>query len=161
MTIAVGDRLPDATFGFRTIDGIGTITAKTYFADRRIVLFGVPGAFTPTCHRNHLPSFLAKADEIKGKGVDAIAVTAVNDIFVLDAWIDATGARGKIDALADGSCVFHKAAGLDLDLSDYGLGQRSMRYSMIVENGVVTALEIEENPGAMTVSGADAILAKL
>jgi peroxiredoxin len=161
MTIAIGDRLPEANFGFRTVDGIGTVSARDYFANRRIVLFGVPGAFTPVCHGNHLPSFLAAADEIRAKGVDAIAVTAVNDIFVLDAWIAASGARGKIDALADGSGVFHRATGLDLDLGERGLGLRAKRYAMIVEDGVVQTLDIEEDPGAMTVSGADTVLAKL
>jgi peroxiredoxin len=161
MTIRPGDRLPDATFGFHTIDGIGSIAAKDYFAGRKVVLFGVPGAFTPTCHRNHLPGFVAKAQEIKSKGVDAIAVTAVNDIFVLDAWIDATGARGKVDALADGSAAFAKAIGLELDLTEPGLGMRSQRYSMIVDNGVVTSLSVEENSGVLDVSGAEAVLARL
>src|SRR5690606_15618687 len=101
MTIKIGDRIPDVSFSINGVDGPTTIAAKDYFAGRKIVLFGVPGAFTPTCHRNHLPSFVARAEEIKAKGVDAIAVTAVNDIYVLNAWLEASGAKGKIDGLAD------------------------------------------------------------
>ncbi|PWB81337.1 MAG: peroxiredoxin [Methylocystaceae bacterium] len=161
MTIQIGDRIPDAAFGIRGVNGIDTITARDYFADRKVVLFAVPGAFTPTCHRNHLPSFVAKAEEIKAKGVDAIAVTAVNDIFVLDAWLEASGAKGKIDGLADGAAVFAKALGLEVDLTERGFGVRSQRYSLLVDNGVVKRLNIEEKPGSIEISGADAILAQL
>ncbi len=161
MTIKVGDRIPDASFAFKGVDGVDTITAKNYFADRKVVLFAVPGAFTPTCHRNHLPSFVAKADEIKAKGIDAIAVTAVNDIFVLDAWLDASGAKGKIDGLADGSAAFAKALGLDVDLTERGFGIRSQRYSLLVDNGVVKRVNIEDKPGSIEISGAEAILSQL
>lgn len=161
MTIRIGDRIPDATFGVKAFDEVGSIAAKDYFADRKVVLFAVPGAFTPTCHRNHLPSFVAEADKIKAKGVDAIAVTAVNDIFVLDAWLEASGAKGKIDGLADGSAAFARALGLDIDLTERGFGTRSQRYSMLVDNGVVKSLNIEEKPGSIEISGAAAILAQL
>lgn len=161
MTIKVGDRIPDASFAFKGVDGVDTITAKNYFADRKVVLFAVPGAFTPTCHRNHLPSFVAKADEIKAKGIDAIAVTAVNDIFVLDAWLEASGAKGKIDGLADGSAAFAKALGLEVDLTERGFGIRSQRYSLLVDNGVVKRVNLEEKPGSIEISGAEAILSQL
>jgi peroxiredoxin len=161
MTIKIGDRIPDVSFSINGVDGPTTIAAKDYFAGRKIVLFGVPGAFTPTCHRNHLPSFVARAEEIKAKGVDAIAVTAVNDIYVLNAWLEASGAKGKIDGLADGAAAFAKAAGLDVDLTERGFGIRSQRYSLLADNGVVKLLNIEEKPGSIEISGADAILAQL
>jgi peroxiredoxin len=128
------------------------------FKGRRIVLFGVPGAFTPTCDRNHLPGFVSKADEILGKGIDEIAVTGVNDVFVMDAWAKQSGADGKITFLADGAAQFAKAIGLSLDLSERGLGMRSQRYSMLIDDGVVRKLNIEDAPGKAEVSGADALL---
>lgn len=161
MTIEIGDRIPDVPFAIQGVDGPASIGAKDYFADRKVVIFGVPGAFTPVCHRNHLPSFVDKAEEIKAKGVDAIAVTTVNDIFVLDAWLEACGGKGKIDGLADGAAAFAKAVGLDIDLTERGFGVRSQRYSMLVDNGVVKILNIEEKPGSIEKSGADAILAQL
>ena len=161
MTIKPGDRIPDVSLTVAGPDGPKSVNAKDYFAKRRIVLFAVPGAFTPTCHKSHLPGFLAKAQEIKAKGVDAIAVVAVNDVWTLDAWLEASHAKGEIDGLADGSAAFAKALGLDLDLSEHGLGLRSKRYSMIVNDGVVERLNIEDNPGVAQTSGAEALLAQL
>ena len=125
------------------------------------MLFGVPGAFTPTCDRNHLPGFVNKSDEILGKGIDEIAVTGVNDVFVMDAWAKHSGAQGKITFLADGAAQFARAIGLSLDLSERGLGMRSQRYAMLVDDGVVRKLNIEEAPGKAEVSGADALLKAL
>jgi peroxiredoxin len=161
MTIKVGDRIPDATFTVMTSDGPQTRTTDEFFKGRRVVLIGVPGAFTPTCHRNHLPGFISKADEILGKGIDEIAVTGVNDVFVMDAWAKQSGAEGKVTFLADGSANFAKAIGLSLDMSQRGLGMRSQRYSMLIDDGVVRKLNIEEAPGKAEVSGADALLKAL
>jgi glutaredoxin/glutathione-dependent peroxiredoxin len=161
MSIKVGDRLPETTFTSPSADGPKPVTTKEYFGGRTVVLFAVPGAFTPTCHANHLPGYVQHGDAIKAKGVDAIAVTGVNDVFVMKAWAEASGAMGKIDFLADGSAAFAKAIGLDLDLNARGLGTRSQRYSMIVKDGVVTALSIEETPGTAAVSGAEAMLGML
>jgi peroxiredoxin len=158
MTIKVGDRIPDATFTVMTSDGPQTRTTDEFFKGRRVVLIGVPGAFTPTCHRNHLPGFVSNADEILGKGIDEIAVTGVNDVFVMDAWAKQSGAEGKVTFLADGSATFAKAIGLSLDLSERGLGTRSQRYSMLVDDGIVRKLSVEETPGKAELSGADALL---
>ncbi len=162
MTIKVGDRLPEAKF--RSMGPDGRPVEKTtgeVFKGRKVVLFGVPGAFTPTCHRNHLPGFVAKADEIKAKGVDAIVVTAVNDVFVMDAWTKQSGCDGKIEYIADGNGDFAKAIGLTIDASGNGLGIRSKRYSMIVDDGVVKSLNVEETPGKAEVSGAENLLKSL
>ena len=159
--IKVGDRLPKATFTLMGEKGPEPKTTDEIFKGRKVVLFGVPGAFTPTCHRNHLPGFLERDAEIKAKGVDAIAVTAVNDVFVMDAWRRETKAEGKIDFLADGGAAFAKAIGLSIDLTERGLGVRSQRYSMLVEDGVVRVLNVEETPGKAEVSGAAALLAHL
>jgi peroxiredoxin len=161
MTIAVGDELPAATFKERTADGTVEISTDQLFKGRRVVLFAVPGAFTPTCSLNHLPGYLENRDAILAKGVDDIAVVAVNDVFVMGAWAQSTGGIGKIHFLADGSAAFAKALGLDIDLSAAGLGIRSKRYSMLVEDGVVRSLNIEEAPGQATVSGAAAMIEQL
>jgi glutaredoxin/glutathione-dependent peroxiredoxin len=161
MSIKVGDRLPDATFTSPSADGPKPVTTKEYFGGRTVVLFAVPGAFTPTCHANHMPGYVQHGAAIKAKGVDAIAVTGVNDVFVMKAWAEASGAMGKIDFLADGSAAFTRAIGMDLDLDARGLGTRSKRYSMIVKDGVVTAMAIEETPGTAAVSGAEAMLGML
>ena len=147
MTIAVGQKLPDATFKTTTADGFKDITTSELFSGKKVVLFGVPGAFTPTCSNNHLPGYLENYDAILAKGVDTIAVVAVNDHHVMAAWARFTGGEGKIVYLADGNGKFAKATGLDMDLSMGGLGLRSKRFSMIVEDGVVTALNIEDSPG--------------
>ena len=161
MPIKIGDKLPNATFRLLTPDGPKPTTTQEYFAGRRIVLFGLPGAFTPTCHKNHLPGFIAEEAAIKAKGIDAIAVTSVNAHHVLAAWAKAIGAEGHIDFLADGAADFAKAAGLDYDASPGGMGVRSRRYSALVEDGVVKQLNIEEAPGKADLSGAAHILAQL
>ena len=161
MTIAVGDKLPEATFKVRTPEGLKDVTTQELTAGKKVVLFAVPGAFTPTCHAKHVPSYLENLDALRAKGVDAVACVAVNDAFVLDAWGKAVGSDGKLMLLSDGNATFTKAVGLDFDGSGFGLGTRSKRYSMLVENGVVMALNIEESPGVMEVSGADRILAAL
>lgn len=161
MTIAVGDRLPEATFKVRTPEGLKDVTTRELTAGKKVVLFAVPGAFTPTCHAKHLPSYLEHLDALKTKGVDTVACVSVNDAFVLDAWGKAGGTDGKILLLADGNGTFTKAVGLDFDGSGFGLGTRSKRYSMLIEDGIVKALHVEESPGVMEVSGADRILALL
>lgn len=161
MTIAVGDRLPEATFKVRTPDGLKDVTTQELTAGKKVVLFAVPGAFTPTCHAKHVPSYLEHMDALRAKGVDTVACVAVNDAFVLDAWAKAVGADGKLMLLSDGNATFTKALGLDFDGSGFGLGTRSKRYSMLLDNGVVKALNIEESPGVMEVSGADRLLAAL
>jgi peroxiredoxin len=157
MTIQVGDHLPQVAFRVNGPDGPEAKTTDDLFKGRRIVLVGVPGAFTPSCHRNHLPGFVAKLDEIKARGVDAIFVTSVNDVFVLDAWQKASGADG-IEFLADGNADFAKATGLDMDGSGFGLGPRSKRYAMLVDDGVVRVLNLEEVPVKTEISGAEALL---
>lgn len=161
MTIKAGDRIPDVTLTIMGKNGPEQIKTKDYFAGRKIALFSVPGAFTPTCHAKHLPGFVEKYDAIKSRGVDAVAVTAVNDIFTLDAWLKERGAAGKIDGLADGSAVFAKALGLELDLAEFGLGLRGKRYSAIVKDGVVEWINVEENSSLATVSSAESTLEKL
>ncbi len=161
MTIAIGDTLPAATFKEKTADGPVEISTEQLFAGKRVVLFAVPGAFTPTCSLNHLPGFLENRDAILGKGVDDIAVVSINDWHVMGAWAQSSGGMGKIHFLADWDGSFTKALGLDVDLSAGGLGIRSKRYSMLVEDGVVKTLNIEENPGQATVSGAAAMIGQL
>lgn len=161
MTIATGEKLPAATFKIATDDGVKSATMDEIFAGKKVVLFGVPGAFTPTCSNNHLPGYLENRDAILAKGVDQIAVVAVNDQFVMRAWARFTGGEDKILFLADGSGDFVKSIGLDTDLSAGGLGLRSKRFSMIVEDGKVTALNIEDAPGQAVVSGAARILEQL
>ena len=156
--IKVGDRLPNATFMTMTADGPKPKTTDELFKGKKVVLFAVPGAFTPTCHKNHLPGFLTNADKIKQKGIDTIAVTGVNDVFVMDAWKKATDTDGKIEFLADGSAAFAKAVGLSIDLGERGLGTRSQRYAMVVEDGVVKTLNVEDAPGKAEVSGAENLL---
>ena len=161
MTIAVGDRLPEATFKEKTSDGPVEVTTAQLFAGKKVVLFAVPGAFTPTCTLNHLPGYLENRDAILSRGIDDIAVVAVNDWHVMGAWAQQTNALGKIHFLADWDASFTKAMGLDADLSGGGLGLRSKRYSMLVEDGVVKSLNIEESPGQATVSGAAAMLEQI
>ena len=158
MAIKVGDRLPSATFRVVTADGPKPFTTDDVFKGKKVVLFAVPGAFTPTCTKNHLPGYINNAAAIKAKGVDTIAVTGVNDQFVMDAWKKSSGGEGKVDFLADGNGDFAKALDLTLDASGNGLGLRSKRYSMLVEDGVVKALNVEEAAGKAEVSGAEAML---
>jgi len=161
MTIKVGDKLPQAKLRVSTPDGPAWKTTDELFKGKKVVLFGVPGAFTGTCSNAHLPGFLKNADAIKAKGVDMIAVTGINDIFVMEAWKRTAGADGKIEFLADGNGDFAKALDLTFDASAHGLGVRSRRYSMLVEDGVVKRLNIEETPVKAEVSGAENLLAQL
>eukprot|EP00195_Chlamydomonas_chlamydogama_P017672 CAMPEP_0202916440 /NCGR_PEP_ID=MMETSP1392-20130828/68581_1 /ASSEMBLY_ACC=CAM_ASM_000868 /TAXON_ID=225041 /ORGANISM="Chlamydomonas chlamydogama, Strain SAG 11-48b" /LENGTH=223 /DNA_ID=CAMNT_0049608869 /DNA_START=248 /DNA_END=919 /DNA_ORIENTATION=+ len=159
--IAVGDKLPTATFKY--FDGEGgmkEITTEQLCKGKKVVLFAVPGAFTPTCSLKHLPGFVEKADEIKGKGVSTIACVSVNDAFVMDAWGKNVGSGDKILMLADGNAQFTKAIGVELDLTDKGLGVRSRRYAMLVDDQVIKVLNLEEG-GAYTVSSAEMILEAL
>ena len=158
MAITVGDRLPEAKFRVMTAEGPAWKTTDEVFKGKKVVLFAVPGAFTPTCHKNHLPGFVKNADAIKAKGVDTIAVTGVNDVFVMEAWKSATGAGGKIEFLADGNGDFAKAIDMTLDGSGNGLGLRSKRYAMVVEDGVVKTLNVEEAPGKADLSSAENLL---
>ncbi|MFC3053458.1 peroxiredoxin [Kordiimonas pumila] len=160
MTIKVGDKLPSATLTTMTADGPAPIKTDEFFAGRKVVVFSVPGAFTPTCSAKHLPGFIEKAADIKAKGVDEIACFAVNDVFVMNAWGKSAGAEGTVTMLADGSCAFTKALGLEMDASGFGMGIRSKRFSMIAEDGKVTALNVEE-PGAFQVSTAEHALTQL
>jgi peroxiredoxin len=160
MAIKVGDSLPNTTFRVMTADGPKPKTTDEVFKGKKVVLFAVPGAFTPTCSKNHLPGFVANAAAIKAKGIDAIAVTAVNDPFVMNAWKGAAGSD-DIEFLADGSADFAKAIGLELDASAGGLGMRSKRYCMVVDDGVVKSLAVEDSPGKADVSGAEALLKSL
>lgn len=159
MTINVGDRLPKATLVKATADGPEQVDTEIYFAGRTVALFAVPGAYTPTCSAKHLPSFVEQAEALSAKGVDEIACTAVNDPFVLAAWAKATGAEG-ITMLADGNGDFAQALGLTADSSRFGMGTRSQRYSMLVEDGVVRRLNVEQ-PGEYKVSGAEGLLASI
>lgn len=159
--IAVGDKLPDAKFKYFDADGnMKEIGSDELFKGKKVVLFAVPGAFTPTCSSKHLPGFVEKAEEIKSKGVDTLACVSVNDAFVMDAWGKTVGAGDKIMMLADGNAQFTKAIGVELDLADKGLGLRSRRYALLADDGVVKVLNLEEG-GAFTVSSADTILEAL
>lgn len=161
MTIAVGEKLPSATFKEKTKDGPLETNTDALFSGKRVVLFAVPGAFTPTCSLNHLPGFLENRDAILSRGVDDIAVVAVNDVHVMGAWATSSGGMGKIHFLSDWDAAFTKAIGMDIDLSAGTLGVRSKRYSMLVEDGVVKVLNVEDSPGQATVSGAAAMLEQL
>ena len=162
MAIKVGDHIPDAKFRVMTAEGPGWKSTDEVFKGKKVVLFAVPGAFTPTCHKNHLPGFLKNSEAITAKGVDAIAVTAVNDVFVMTEWKKASGAEGKIEFLADGNGEFAKAIGLNYDGSERGMGGvRSRRYSMLVDDGVVKVLNIEENAGKAEMTGADNLIKAL
>ena len=161
MTIGTGDKIPAATIKTITPDGPSDVESGKLFGGRKIVVFGVPGAFTPTCSLNHLPGFLENRETIMAKGVDEIVCVSVNDHHVMSAWAKSTGATDKITFIADWDAGFTKAMGLDADLSGGGLGVRSKRYSMIVDDGKVTALNVEDSPGEATLSGAAALLEQL
>jgi peroxiredoxin len=161
MSIAKGDRLPDATFRIMTPDGIKTLTTKDIFSGKKVVLFAVPGAFTPTCHLKHLPGFIESADKFKKAGVDTVACVAVNDPFVMGAWEDKSGAEGKVLFLSDGNAEFTKMIGMDFDGSGVGLGTRSKRYAMLVEDGVVKILDVEDSPGVCDITGASHLLGQI
>jgi len=161
MPIKVGDKLPNATFRVMTAEGPKPKTTDDIFKGKKVALFAVPGAFTPTCNNLHLPSFLNNADAMKSKGVDTIAVTGVNDVFVMEAWKKSSNAAGKVEFLADGNAEFAKGVDMAFDASGNGLGTRSKRYSMLVEDGVVKKLNIEEAPGKCDISGGQTLLGQL
>ena len=160
MSIQSGDKLPEATFMEMSPDGPQPRTSDEVFGGKTIALFAVPGAYTPTCSARHLPGFIENADALKAKGVDEIVCTSVNDVFVMDAWGTHTGAGDKIRMLADGNGTFASALGLELDASGFGMGSRSQRYSMIVKDGVVAELNVEDGP-EFKVSSADYMLGQL
>ena len=159
MTISVGDKLPDVTLVKATENGPEQVNAAENFKGKKVALFSVPGAFTPTCSARHLPGYVEKADELKSKGVDEIVATAVNDAFVMGAWNNASGSN-DITMLADGNGDFAEAVGLTMDGSGFGLGKRGQRYSMVVDDGVVTQLNVEQ-PGDFSVSSAEHMLGQL
>ena len=160
MALQVGDKIPDIRLKLMTSDGIEDVSTSGLFQGRKVVLFALPGAFTPTCSEKHLPGFIEKAAEIKAKGVDEIVCLSVNDAFVMGAWAKAHGANGDVKLLADGNAEFTRAVGLDFDGSNFGMGVRSQRYAAIVDDGVVSHLAVEE-PMKFDVSSAEAILAAL
>ena len=161
MPIKVGDKLPNVTFRVMTSEGPKPRTTDEVFKGKKVALFAVPGAFTPTCSNMHMPSFLNNVAAFKAKGVDTVAVTAVNDPFVMKAWAEKTGGDGKIDFLADGSAEFAKGVDMVLDATAGGLGIRSKRYSMLVDDGVVKQINVEEAPGKCDISGGEALLKQI
>jgi len=160
MAIQVGDKLPSVTFVKATESGPEQVQSDAFFAGRKVALFSVPGAFTPTCSARHLPGFVEKIDELKAKGVDEVACTAVNDAFVMAAWAKSAGTDGKVTMLADGNGDFVKAVDLTMDGGKFGMGLRGQRFSMIVEDGVVRELNVEA-PGEFRVSSAEHMLGQL
>ena len=161
MSIKVGDRLPEAKFRVMGAEGPAWKTTDGIFKGKKFALFAVPGAYTGTCHKMHMPSIVQNADAIKGKGIDTIAVTSVNDVFVMQAWKRDTDPDSKTEFLADGNGEFAKAIDLTFDGSGNGLGTRSKRYAMVVDDGVVKKLDVEESPGKVDVSGGDSLLKNL
>ncbi len=160
MTIKIGDKVPSATLMQMKGGAPQPVKSDDLFAGKKVVVFALPGAFTPTCSAKHLPGFIQHADDLKAKGVDAIACVSVNDAFVMGAWGESQGAGDKVAMLADGNGDFTRALGLEMDASRFGMGKRSQRFSMVVEDGVVKALNVEE-PGAFSVSSADYVLKQL
>jgi peroxiredoxin len=160
MAIKVGDKMPAGTLTLVTKDGPQKIAAEEYFKGKKVVLFSLPGAFTPTCDAKHLPGFVQKADEIHAKGIDTIACISVNDAFVMKAWGKAQGVEGKIDMLADGNADYTKAMGLDFDASGFGMGTRGQRFAVVADNGVIKHLNIE-GKGEFKVSSAEYVLEQL
>ncbi|NKB37480.1 MAG: redoxin family protein [Gammaproteobacteria bacterium] len=160
MTISVGDSAPEGGFTVMNADGPGALKSSNLFGGKKVVLFSVPGAFTPTCSKEHLPGFVEQADALKAKGVDTIACMAVNDVFVMHAWGESAGAGGKVEMLADGNGDYTKALGLELDASGFGMGQRGQRFAIVLDDGKVSQLFVEEG-GAFKVSSAEHVLANL
>ena len=160
MRIAVGDKLPESTFMEMTANGPEPVSSADVFAGKTVALFAVPGAYTPTCSAKHLPGFVEKQGDLAAKGVDEIVCTSVNDVFVMGAWGKDNGVDGKIRMLADGNGTFAAALGLEMDGSGFGMGQRSQRYSMLVEDGTVKELNVEQG-GGFEVSSADYLLGQL
>lgn len=159
--IQVGERVPSVILKRMGENGIEDVATEEFFKGRKVALIGVPGAFTPTCSQQHLPSYVEKAGDLKAKGVDEIACLAVNDPFVMKEWAKASAVDDKVTLLSDGNAEFTKAANFEFDGSAVGLGMRCKRFSMLVDDGVVKALHVEDSPGAMEVTGADKLLAEL
>lgn len=160
MTIQAGDRMPEGSFATMTADGPGSISTEELFGGNKVVLLSVPGAFTPTCSKSHLPGFVQQAAALKEKGVDTIACMSVNDVFVMDAWGRDQGVGGDVLMLADGNGTYAEALGLTLDASGFGMGTRGQRFAIIVEDGVASQVHVE-GPGEFKVSSAEAVLAAL
>ena len=160
MTIKTGDKIPSATLMQMKGGAPQPVKTDDLFSGKKVVVFALPGAFTPTCSAKHLPGFVQHADELKAKGVDAIACVSVNDAFVMGAWGEQQKVGDKVAMLADGNGDFTRALGLEMDGTKFGMGKRSQRYAMIVDNGVVKALDVEE-PGAFSVSSAEYVLKQL
>jgi peroxiredoxin len=160
MPIKIGDTIPEGTFTRMTEKGPVPVSTRELFAGKTVILFGVPGAFTPTCSQQHLPGYLSQYDALRSKGVDTIACMAVNDVFVMDAWGRANGVGERILMLADGNGAFTRALGLELDLSGFGMGIRSKRFSLLVEDGFVKQANVESGPG-VSVSGAESLICQL
>ena len=160
MKLSIGDRLPDGSFGIMTTSGPGLLRTQDLFSDKKVVLFSVPGAFTPTCSKDHLPGFIKNAEAIRRRGVDTIACTAVNDIFVMTAWGADQGSEDQILMLADGNADYVRELGLEFDGTTFGLGIRGQRFAMIVEDGVLTTLLVDE-AGKFELTSAEAILGHL
>ena len=160
MTIKAGEKMPEGAFTRMTKDGPQKLTTEQLFAGKTVVLFSVPGAFTPTCDAKHLPGFVELADQIKAKGVDTIACTAVNDVFVMNAWGKSSNVGEKIVMLADGNGEYAKTLGLELDATGFGMGTRGQRFAIIVQDGVAKHVDIEEK-GQFKVSSAEHVLSKL
>ncbi len=160
MTIQVGDQIPQATLMTMTADGPAPVTTDELFKGRTVAMFAVPGAFTPTCSAKHLPGFVERAEEFRGKGVDEVVGLSVNDVFVMGAWGEQAQAGDKVKLVADGNGDFTRALGLEMDGSKFGMGQRSQRYSMLVKDGVVEQLNVEQ-PGEFRVSSADYLVERL
>ena len=160
MTISVGDRMPSGTFTVMGDNGPEPLSTDDLFNGKKVVLFSVPGAFTPTCSAKHLPGYVEQADALAAKGVDTVACVAVNDVFVMSAWGKAGHADGKVLMLADGNGEYARALGLEMDASKFGMGTRGKRFSAIVDNGVVTHLNVEP-PGEFGVSSAETALGQL
>jgi len=160
MTIKVGDKMPSGTLTIATKDGPQKVSADEFFAGKKVVVFSVPGAFTPTCDAKHLPGFVERAGDLKAKGIDTIACLAVNDAFVMKAWGKTQGADGKVEMLADGNAEYTKALGLDFDATGFGMGTRGQRFALVVDNGVVKQVNVEAK-GEFKVSSADFVIEQL
>ena len=160
MAIKTGDKLPEVTFMEMTADGPGPVSTSDVFAGKTVALFAVPGAYTPTCSAKHLPGFVEKQGDLVAKGIDEIVCTSVNDVFVMGAWGEDNGVAGKVRMLADGNGTFASALGLEMDGSGFGMGTRSQRYSMLVKDGVVAELNVEQG-GGFEVSSADYLLGQI
>ena len=160
MAIKVGDKMPSGTLTVVTKDGPQKVSADEFFAGKKVVLFSVPGAFTPTCDAKHLPGFVERAGDLRAKGVDTIACMAVNDAFVMKAWGKAQGVEGKVEMVADGNAEYTKALGLDFDATGFGMGTRGQRFAIVVDNGVVKQVNVEAK-GEFKVSSADFVIEQL